>query len=265
MRRNAELVLDPGNQFGSLSGSSPYFGIPSWWRRFLFRVLSQRDLTVYAYLCSLMDQNDICYPTTRQIAEEVGVDSPTTIFNALAKLEQLGFIIRERRRLPGRVYKFQRNIYQRPAPEFTLKTLLDQGKIDGKLRPLSPATLKANVTDVTGRSDRAVEAGLRNLLRDKYSGYDEAREDEKTPALRVLLDERLDDRRAEMAPKASEAADASKQDTGVVIDGKKFRAREVFGAAAGAEGIVPSFSIREFQPRAASADEAEEVEDEIPF
>ncbi len=228
MRRNAELVFDPGNQFGALSGCAPYTGLPGWWRRFLFRTLSQRDLAVYVYLLTLMDANDICYPTTEQIREEVGVESPTTIFSALNRLESMGFILRRRQRLPGRLMKFQRNVYQRPAPEFTLLSLLDQKKIDGSLHPLNTRTGEPLIAETTRRSDRAIEIGLRNLLGSKYIGYEEAKDGDKDFVLRVLLQERLDERRAEIGPKAQAIADESKTSGGgIEIDGKRFRVREV--------------------------------------
>ncbi len=226
MRRNSELVFDPGNQFGSLSSIPPYFGIPGWWRRFIFRVLSHRDIAIYVYLCSLMDHNDICYPTTKQIRAEIGVDSPTTIFSALRQLEDLGFILRRRRRLPGRAYQFQRNIYQRPAPEFTLHSLLSQERIDGRLCPINQVSGKIFEPEMSGRSDRVVETGLKNLLGDKYVIYDEASEDQKSQVLSVLLQERLDDRRSELGPKTQAEIDAAKTDTGVFIGGRKYRVRE---------------------------------------
>jgi hypothetical protein len=256
VRGNAQLVFDPGNQFGSLVDIAPYFGIPGWWRPFLFRVLSQRDLTIYVYLCSLMDRNDICYPTSEQIREEVGVDSPTTVFSALRNLEVLGFLLRRRKRLPGRTYKFQRNIYQRPAPEFTLLTLLDQNVVNGQLRPLNPATKKPYHSEAAGRLDSVIDAGLRRLLGDKHVAYLEATEDEKAFTLRVLLQERLDDRRAEFGPIAQTLADESKADTGVIVDGKRYRTREI--------GFVDG-QVIVARSAAPIADELPNGDDEIPF
>ena len=222
MKSNAALVFDPGNQFGSLVEAKPYFGIPSWWRPFIFRVLSQRDLSVYVYLCSMMDVHDVCYPTTEQIRDEIGVDSPTTLFTALGNLESLGFVMRRRKKLPGRAYRFQRNIYQRPAPEFTLLKLLEMEKVDGDLRPILPISKLPH-----GEPDTAVATGLRRLLGGTaYAEYDRVADDNKTYKLRVLLQTRLEERRAEFGPIAQRLADEAAIG-GVTINGKRYRTREV--------------------------------------
>lgn len=269
MRGNAELVFDPGNQFGPIADLKPYFGLPGWWRHFLFRVLTQRDVAVYVYLCSLMDVHDVCYPTTEQIREDIGVDSPTTIFTALSNLERRGFILRRRQRLPGRVYKFQRNIYQRPAVEYTLETLLGGEFVDAHLRAINPVTKLPYLTESSGRSERVVEKGLENLLgAAKYVGYAEAPENEKLYTLRVLLEDRLTERRAELGPKAAALASESKI-RGVVIDGKRYRRREVEeinAAAASGKPMTGRVVFNDDEPSGFEVlIEDEEIEESLPF
>ena len=70
------------------------------------------------------------------------------------------------------------------------------------------------------------------LGEEKYASYYHASEDKKTDVLTELLQARLDDRRAEMAPKAQAAAENSRGEVGVSIDGKKYREREVYGGNA---------------------------------
>ena len=117
------LVFQIGNQWVKEKDSAPFFGLPSWWRRFMFQVLSPREITIYLYLCSVMDPNAVAYPTVEQIAEDMGVKSRSVVAEGLAKLVELGFLLRRDDPYIGRVMG-KRVVYQRPLPHHTVLHLL---------------------------------------------------------------------------------------------------------------------------------------------
>jgi hypothetical protein len=121
MPDNSRLVYWPGNQWTD-DDTAPYFVVPSAWRRFIFQVLSPRELAVYLYVCSLTDRNAIAYPTIQQIVEDLGVKSRLTITPALERLIRLGFLLGKKQ---DRGYLRGRTIYQRPSPHYTIRELLD--------------------------------------------------------------------------------------------------------------------------------------------
>lgn len=165
----AALLIEPGNQFGH--APPPFFSIPSWWRRFLFRVLTPRDLAAYCHIVSLMDRNAIAFPTQRQIAQDLGV-SEDSVAGAARKLERYGFLLSAKRSLPGRSTATARTVYQRPIPEYTLLKLASAGRIDDRLTPRVRSNVNEQIVDDSDTSQSAVATGLRNLLGDHlYSQY----------------------------------------------------------------------------------------------
>ncbi|MDQ2991861.1 MAG: hypothetical protein M3R30_03430 [Candidatus Eremiobacteraeota bacterium] len=146
----------------------------------MFHVLNPRQICIYTYLTMLCDDEGSCSPTVDQIRDDLGLYSSTMVFDALSTLEALGFITRERQTYGDP--RSRRNVYRRPALEFTILQLIEQGKIDGALRPVgsvaqAPASEEAR--------SLAVE-GLRDLLGARYERYEAA-----TPQARreVLLEE----------------------------------------------------------------------------
>jgi hypothetical protein len=154
----------------TLSVVPPFFAVPSWWRRFLFWTLRPREVTVYLYVLSLLDKTGIAFPTQEQMAYELNLAGTEPISQALTILERNGFLMRRRSRLAGRQTSSARTIYWRPATEFTLVTLLDREKIDGRLYPASKTA--EQVRDELDTTESAVALGLRNLLgADRYAAY----------------------------------------------------------------------------------------------
>lgn len=182
MPDNSRFVFKPGNQWTD-KDNAPYFVIPSAWRRFLFHVLSPRELTVYLYVCSLTDRNAIAYPTTSQIVEDLGVKSRVTVNDALENLKRLGFLLTEagnRGRLKNR------SIYQRPAPQYTLLTLLTLERIDEALFPVGKPRGEGAAS-----TDKAVSVHLQSLLQESYIAYDRAPHEQKRAVLITALEQRL--------------------------------------------------------------------------
>jgi hypothetical protein len=187
---NERLVFDPGNVWGSDLKTAPFFVIPSWWRRFLFRVLSARNFAVYAYVISVCDRNGIAYPSPEQIASDLDVKSRVIVNRALDDLVDLGFLLRTEERVRIR-RAMKRTVFQRPAPSFTLLRLLQKGLIGGDLFP--PDTSEdAHELDF---SQSAVELGLKNMLeRDAFNRYQSASDKKKALEEALTLD--LERRRA---------------------------------------------------------------------
>jgi hypothetical protein len=125
------LIIDPDNRFSHVC--KPYAEIPAWWSGFLFHVLNTRQLSLYLYLSMLSGESGVCHPTTKQIRQDLGLASLTIVFDAMSALENAGFILRQRRNIE--MLNSRRNVYQRPACEFTILRLIRIGKIDGLLRP----------------------------------------------------------------------------------------------------------------------------------
>jgi len=153
-------------QYGNTAlAPPPFVAIPSWWRRFAFRVLSARELSVYLYVCTLLKKDGLAYPSHAQIANDIGGMSSDTIARAMKRLTYCGLLIRNTQRISN----FQRTVYQRPAPEFTLIRLLETSEIDARLFP--PQKAKEFYVDELDTTESAVQLGLRSLLENWYAQY----------------------------------------------------------------------------------------------
>ncbi len=174
----AEQSCSCGPTAGGIATCSPFAEIPAWWGGFLFHVLNPRQICMYTYLTMLADRDGRCHPTIDQIREDLGLYSSSMVFEALTVLEDLGFVVRERRAFPG--VRAKRNVYRKPSCEATVLRLLERGRIDGYLRPVGPSTSPASA-----QAKELVVEGLRRLLGAAYERYERA-----TPAAKrdVLLE-----------------------------------------------------------------------------
>jgi hypothetical protein len=102
------------------------------------------------------------------------------VFEALAALDDLGFITRIRAAFPG--IRARRNLYRRPSCESTLYRLLERGRIDGHLRSTNPTRAPASA-----ESQALIEEGLAILLDTAYEQYQNTPEDEKRAVLMELF------------------------------------------------------------------------------
>jgi hypothetical protein len=158
--------------------------VPAWWSGFLFHVLNPRQTSMYLYLTMLSDPRGECSPTVDQIREDLGLYSSSMVFEALAALDDLGFITRVRAAFPG--IRARRNLYRRPSCESTLIRLLERGRIDGHLRSTNPTRAPASA-----ESQALTYEGLATLLGDAYELYHRAAsEEQKRNVLLELLAER---------------------------------------------------------------------------
>ena len=166
---NSRLVFALGNQWRKEKDAAPFFGLAAWWRRFMFQILTPREIGVYLYLCSVMDPNAVAYPTVEQIAEDMAVKSRSVISNALDRLVETGFLLRGDAPYQGR-YMGRRVVYQRPLPHHTILELLKLGLID---EDLYPTANKTRNRELTKSSDEVVRAGLRRVLgQERFTAYD---------------------------------------------------------------------------------------------
>jgi hypothetical protein len=147
---------------------------------FLYHVLNPRQVSIYLYLTMLAGESKVCHPTTKQIRNDLHLSSLSIVFGAIAVLERNGFLLRERRQILE--LNSRRNVYQRPSCEFTVLRLLELGKIDGLLRPISGAT-----NEVSDDSRRLKDEWLRQTLGDYYAAYAAASEKAKAGVLIELL------------------------------------------------------------------------------
>lgn len=154
--------------------------IPAWWSGFLFHVLNPRQISMYLYLTMLSDPRGECSPTIDQIREDLGLYSSSMVFEALAALDDLGFITRIRAAFPGT--RARRNLYRRPSCESTLIRLLERGRIDGHLRSTNPTRAPASA-----ESQALIYEGLATLLDANYERYQRTPEEEKRLVLMELL------------------------------------------------------------------------------
>jgi hypothetical protein len=165
----------------------PLAPIPAWWSGFLFHALNPRQVCMFTYLTMIADHEGTCSPTIEEIREDLGLYSTSMVFEALAVLDDLCFIIRERRTFPGS--RAKRNLYRRPPCESTLLKLLERNVIDEHLRPLgnhaAPAAAEARAL---------VREGLQDLLGDRFPRYDEAAPENKRATLVEILQKLLDER-----------------------------------------------------------------------
>jgi hypothetical protein len=147
---------------------------------FLYHVLNPRQISIYLYLTMLAGESKVCHPTTKQIRNDLRLSSLSIVFGAIAVLERNGFLLRERRHILE--LNSRRNVYQRPSCEFTVLRLLELGKIDGLLRPVSGAT-----NEVSDDSRRLKDEWLRQTLGDLYETYTAASDKAKSTVLTTLL------------------------------------------------------------------------------
>lgn len=147
---------------------------------FLFHVLNPRQVSVYLYLTMLAGETKICHPTTKQIRQDLRLNSLTIVFESISALEHNGFLLRERRRIEE--LNSRRNVYQRPSCEFTVLRLLQLNKIDGLLRPVP-----GSVNEMSDESRRLKDEWLRGALGESYAAYVAAAEVGKAAVLSALL------------------------------------------------------------------------------
>lgn len=179
---NARLVFEIGNQWGKEKEAGPFYGVPAAWRRFIFQILTNREFSVYSYVCSVMDPNAIAYPTPEQIAEDMGVRTRSVIVEALAKLVERGFLLASTDPRPGRMSK--RTVYQRPLPQYTLRILLEQKLIDADLLPTANREPRL---ELTRASDDVVRASLRALLGEQtFSGFQVLQDRERRRTVLIM-------------------------------------------------------------------------------
>ena len=148
----------------------------------MFHVLNPRQVCMYLYLAMLSDKGE-CSPTIEQIREDLGLYSPSMVFEALAVLEDLAFVTRERQSFPG--VRAKRNVYRRPTCEATILRLLERDRIDGELRP------RGGGSPASQESQALVIDGLRSQLGDDYERYAKATPAARRDVLIEILEKRL--------------------------------------------------------------------------
>lgn len=185
---NARLVFEPGNQWGRETEVAPFYVVPSWWRRFIYRVLTAREFTVYTYVVGMTDKYAISYPTVRQVQLDLGLGSRSIVSRAIGSLIKKGFLLMRPRLVRGIEVK-RRPVYQRPHPAFTLLRLVELGLVDAELYP----TNSVRDDDEIDRNGTAVARGLQSLLGAALFGaYEKTSADRKLEMLTGLLQHRLD-------------------------------------------------------------------------
>ncbi len=194
LARNAALIWDGGNQYRP---AEPFFTVPSWWRRFVFTVLTPREWMVYGYVCCHTDPNGVAYPTYVNIRADLNISNKSVIARALSNLVSKGFLLQSSE-APLDNHKHPRNIYQRPAVEYTLWRLITAGYVDGELRPLIPRPTRASAKGAKSHwNGGAIRHGLAALLGEEtYNVYSRApTAEEKGTILAEACLARLDDLR----------------------------------------------------------------------
>lgn len=139
---------------------------------------------MFVYLTMLSEANGECHPTIEQIKDDLGLYSASMVFEALAILEDLGFITRERQSFPG--VRAKRNVYRRTPCEFTLIRLLERNLVDGELRPK-----RKDIAPAADESKVLAEEGLRQILAGYYTRYATATAAAKRDVLIESLEEIL--------------------------------------------------------------------------
>lgn len=129
----------------------------------------------------LIDEKGLCSPTVEQIREDLGLYSTSMVFEALAVLEDLGFIRRERQTFPG--VRAKRNVYRVHACEVTLYRLLERNILDGQLRPARLAHLPASP-----ESRMMIVEALRALLDEQFERYERATPEARREVLMDILE-----------------------------------------------------------------------------
>jgi hypothetical protein len=141
-------IIDKGNRFTGEAACEPYTKVPAWWSGFLFHVLTPRQVSMYLYLSMLTDEYGICNPKIDRIRQDLGLASPTVVFEAIGVLEDLGFFLKRRIAVPNG--RSRRNIYQRASCEYTVLRLLETGRVDGEMRTSRQRTAKMNAEVLEG-------------------------------------------------------------------------------------------------------------------
>lgn len=173
----SRLILDPHNTFGQ--DCEPFTEIPAWWSGFIFHVLNARQISLYLYLCMLLDAEGTCAPTVEQIRQDLDL-SGSIVFGALRALTDYGFILRQRRYIAS--LRSRRNVYQRPSCEFTILRVMQLHKIDGDLRAVpGPAH------QMSDDSAKLKQEWLRSILEDRYEKYVTASDKAKVDILSAAL------------------------------------------------------------------------------
>ena len=150
----------------------------------MFHILNPRQICIYLYLTMLSESDGECHPTIEQIRDDLGLYSASMVFEALATLEDLGFIVRKRRSFPG--VRAKRNVYKRTLCEFTILRLLERGLIDADMRPQHNEDAPA-----AEESKQLVEEGLKQLLDGSYRRYASTSESTKREVLIEILEENV--------------------------------------------------------------------------
>ncbi len=180
--------------------SKPFYTFPAWWRRFIFQVLTPRELTVYHYYLSILNTAGIAFPVDAQIQADLGLTDRDAVTKARKKLVKLGFLLKP---TDAEVREFSmgsRPVYQRPCIQYTIRELLREQQIDGELFPSENRLRSEHVKS----SASVVEAGIKHMLGDAYKHYrnavgmrDGERDERLKRVLIHLLDEDLTRRKAE--------------------------------------------------------------------
>ena len=144
-------------------------------------MLTARQVSLYLYLAMLGGHGGVCHPTVKQIRQDLGLSSESAVFEALAVLEEQGFILRARRRV--RTSESRRNVYQRAACDFTVLRLLKTGRIDGSMRP-APGFVNEMSDDAKALRDE----WLRERLGALYHRYAAAPDERKAELLTTILE-----------------------------------------------------------------------------
>lgn len=197
MDQRSRFLFRPEYQWPKDKETAPFFTVPAWWRRFIFRILRPRDITVYHYYLSVMNPVGTAFPTVEQIASDLGIADRDSVRKAIARLVECGFLLKPDQQQRSEHAMGKRSVYQRPCPQYTLWRLLEVGEIDGELFPAKFDRQRHEQHDKS--SEPVVRAGLRTLLGHMYAAYEEARryddghrEDRTREVLRALLEEQLE-------------------------------------------------------------------------
>ncbi len=179
VRKESPATVRTGNERAPESSLWRNAAAPPWWRTFLFRVLTGRQLTVFMYLLTCMDGSDECHPTIEEIRTFVGLNRQTMIFDALSALDRLGFIVRYPRMLPSTGGR--RNLYRRPPHEYTVLKLVDKKILDTQLR------VRHHESSYTPEIMEELDAELRAMLGEQYAAFGVADETERRGSLMSVL------------------------------------------------------------------------------
>lgn len=128
----------------------------------------------------LAGDSGVCHPTANEIRADLNLSSGSIVFDAISALERNGFILRQRRRIEE--LNSRRNVYQRPACEFTVLRLLQLGKIDGEMRPAPGFASELSDEGIALRDE-----WLARTLGERYADYASADVPRKAQLLGAAL------------------------------------------------------------------------------